>query len=115
MEKSFVHDNDSILWRFEEWFLNEGKLSLDPSGLYEIEHIYHPLDQHFYCLKIDFSGNNYIARITLWEDKSAYLEAIDLVTEDNFINRNQSDLNENDLTNQVLLFINELNNKSSDN
>ncbi|KOS62238.1 hypothetical protein AN161_14130 [Lysinibacillus sp. FJAT-14222] len=76
-----------------------------------IEHILHPNGNHYYCLKIDFESKNSIARLTLWEEKSVYLEAIDLKNAKNFINENYffSDLNE--LINKVLQFIKQLNDK----
>jgi hypothetical protein len=88
MGKSFVHGSESILKDFEEWFDKVGRSSLKSSSLFNIEHIFHPNDNHYYCIKIDFDSKNFIARLTLWEEKSVYLEAIDLKNSENFINEN---------------------------
>ena len=106
-----MQESENILKDFEEWFATVGKSSLKSPSAFDIEHIPRPNGNHYYCLKIDFESNNSIARLTLWEEKSVYLEAIDLKNDNNFINENYffSDLKE--LINKVLQFIKQLNDK----
>ncbi|MDM5247987.1 MULTISPECIES: hypothetical protein [unclassified Lysinibacillus] len=113
MEKSFAQGSENILKDFEEWFDRVGRSSLKSPGLFNIEHIFHPIDNHYYCLKIDFDSKNLIARLTLWEEKSVYLEAIDLKNDENFINENCFFSNLNELINTVLLFMSKLNDKEN--
>ncbi|MFT9818254.1 hypothetical protein [Lysinibacillus sp. NPDC056185] len=83
-----MQESENILKDFEEWFGTAGKSSLISPSPFKIEHILHPNGNHYYCLKIDFDSNNSSARLTLWEEKSVYFEAIDLKNNENFINEN---------------------------
>lgn len=112
MEKSFVHHNEGdILKEFEEWFIHIGKQSLKSTISFNMEHIFQPTDNEYYCLKIDFDSKNYLARLTLWDNKSIYLEAMDFNSSENFINENYSFSKLKELLKKVSMFINQLNDR----
>ena len=98
----------SMLIDFEKWICQTCKLLLKPTNTYTIERIFSRDNNDFYCLKVDFDGKKYVARITLWDDKSVYFEAIDFDTEKNFVNEHIPFISPDELHKKTLQFIRHL-------
>ena len=97
-----------MLVDFEKWICQTCKILLKSTNTYTIDRMFNHDDNHFYCLKIDFDGKKYVARVTLWDDKSMYFEAIDSKTTKNFVNEHFSFSNPYELFIKTLAFIKQL-------
>lgn len=75
---------------FQNWFLAEGKKKVEGAMSYEVTMPEELTDNP--AMRIDFDHDKVMARITVWEGHTAYLEAIEVDSGKSFMGKNVVDL-----------------------